>query len=62
MSKSELKDKPSQVDSKVFQFREQKGACRDLTILHRHSGRMLEVERADIPELIEGLRAAYYEV
>lgn len=55
----QMKSKPDPVDSKTFKFREQEGSCRNLTITHLHSGQVIHVERADIPELIEGLKTAY---
>lgn len=61
MSQPQLKDKPIQVATFRFELKPQTGACRDLVIKHRHTGKTLEVERAEIAELIQGLQNAYYE-
>ena len=55
-------NKPSAVNSKVFRIlplEPAEGSAVNIKILHRNSGVPMIVDRADIPELIADLQAAY---
>ena len=54
--------KPVEVNSKVFRIlplEPGEGSAVNIKIVHRHGGAPMVVDRADVPELIADLQAAY---
>lgn len=50
---------PKKVSTETFELNPVPTAQRNLHIMYLPSGQVLEIERADVPELVRNLRAAY---
>lgn len=61
-----MRQKPRPVESNTFRFLQQHNSIRNLRIVEKHSQQILDIERADAPELAsaleeiaKGIREAY---